>query len=98
MPSEVVAKVVQPTGAGSAPATSTNEAAPGGGIYSAIISRNLPIIAGKEKTFEELQRKCLERKVLFEDRDFPANEGSLFYSQTFPVKFEWKRPPVSSSL
>ncbi|XP_075699902.1 calpain-3 isoform X3 [Rhinoderma darwinii] len=93
MLSEVVAKVVQPTGSGSAPNSTTNEAAPGGGIYSAIISRNLPIIGGKEKTFEELQRKCLERKLLFEDRDFPANDTSLFYSQTYPVKFEWKRPP-----
>ncbi|KAM3918036.1 calpain-3 isoform 2-T2 [Leptodactylus fuscus] len=97
MPSEVVAKVVQQTGSGSATTSSTNEAAPGGvgggGIYSAILSRNLPIIAGKSKTFEQLRDKCLERKVLFEDREFPANDSSLFYSQTFPVKFEWKRPP-----
>ncbi|XP_044127154.1 calpain-3 isoform X1 [Bufo gargarizans] len=94
MPSEVVAKVVQPTGSGTAPTSSTNEATPGGGgIYSAILSRNLPIIGGKEKNFEQLRTKYLEKKVLFEDRDFPANETSLFYSQTFPVKFEWKRPP-----
>ncbi|XP_040267557.1 calpain-3 isoform X2 [Bufo bufo] len=94
MPSEVVAKVVQPTGSGTAPTSSTNEATPGGGgIYSAILSRNLPIIGGNEKNFEQLRTKYLEKKVLFEDRDFPANETSLFYSQTFPVKFEWKRPP-----
>ncbi|XP_073495027.1 calpain-3 isoform X4 [Phyllobates terribilis] len=97
MPSEVVAKVVQPSESGSAATSNTNEAAPGGvgggGIYSAILSRNLPIIAGKEKNFEQLRGKYLEKKVLFEDRDFPPNDTSLFYSQTYPVKFEWKRPP-----
>ncbi|XP_073410280.1 calpain-3 isoform X3 [Dendrobates tinctorius] len=97
MPSEVVAKVVQPSGSGSAVTSSTNEAAPGGvgggGIYSAILSRNLPIIAGNQKNFEQLRDKYLEKKVLFEDRDFPPNDTSLFYSQTFPIKFEWKRPP-----
>ncbi|KAM4013708.1 calpain-3 isoform 4-T4 [Anomaloglossus baeobatrachus] len=98
MPSEVVAKVVQPSESGSAVTTSsTNDAAPGGvgggGIYSAILSRNLPIIAGKEKNFEQLRDKYLEKKILFEDRDFPPNDSSLFYSQTYPVKFEWKRPP-----
>ncbi|XP_066464557.1 calpain-3 isoform X2 [Eleutherodactylus coqui] len=97
MPSEVVVKVVQPSGSGSAPASSTNEAAPGGvgggGIYSAIISRNLPIIGGKGKNFEELRKKYLDKKVLFEDRDFPPNDTSLFYNQRYPIKFEWKRPP-----
>ncbi|XP_069806781.1 calpain-3 isoform X2 [Dendropsophus ebraccatus] len=95
MPSEVAATVVQPTESGSAPASSTNEATPGGGggIYSAIISRNLPIIAGKSKNFEQLRDKYLQKKVLFEDWDFPANDSSLFYSQKLPVKFEWKRPP-----
>ncbi|XP_018424998.1 PREDICTED: calpain-3 isoform X2 [Nanorana parkeri] len=94
MPSEVLAKVAQPTESGSAPTSAANDAGPSGtGIYSAIISRNLPIIGGREKTFEELRKKCLERKVLFEDREFLANDSSLFYSQNFPVKFEWKRPP-----
>nr|DBA14277.1 TPA: hypothetical protein GDO54_005271 [Pyxicephalus adspersus] len=95
MPSEVVAKVVHPTGSGSAPTNAAHDAGPGSGtgIYSAIISRNLPIIGGREKTFEELRKKCLERKVLFQDREFPADDSSMFYSQNFPVKFEWKRPP-----
>ncbi|XP_077118658.1 calpain-3 isoform X2 [Ranitomeya variabilis] len=97
MPSEVVAKVVQPSGSGSAITSSTNEATPGGvgggGIYSAILSRNLPIIAGNEKNFEQLRDKYLAKKVLFEDRDFPPNDTSLFYSQAYPIKFEWKRPP-----
>ena len=66
------------------------------GIYSAIISRNFPIIGVKEKTFEQLHKKCLEKKVLFVDPEFPPDETSLFYSQKFPIQFVWKRPPVSS--
>lgn len=63
------------------------------GIYSAIISRNFPIIGVKEKTFEQLRRKCLEKKVLYLDPEFPPDETSLFYSQKFPIQFVWKRPP-----
>uniref|UniRef100_A0A8C2RK66 Calpain-3 n=1 Tax=Capra hircus TaxID=9925 RepID=A0A8C2RK66_CAPHI len=63
------------------------------GIYSAIISRNFPIIGVKEKTFEQLHRKCLEKNVLFVDPEFPPDETSLFYSQKFPIQFIWKRPP-----
>lgn len=68
------------------------------GIYSAIISRNFPIIGVKEKTFEQLHKKCLEKKVLYLDPEFPPDETSLFYSQKFPIQFIWKRPPVSSLL
>lgn len=67
------------------------------GIYSAIISRNFPIIGVKEKTFEQLRKKCLEKKVLYLDPEFPPDETSLFYSQKFPIQFIWKRPPVSRS-
>ncbi|XP_059560317.1 calpain-3 isoform X2 [Myotis daubentonii] len=63
------------------------------GIYSAIISRNFPIIGVKEKTFEQLHKKCLEKKVLYVDPEFPPDETSLFYSQKFPIQFVWKRPP-----
>ncbi|XP_020025808.1 calpain-3 isoform X3 [Castor canadensis] len=63
------------------------------GIYSAIISRNFPIIGVKEKTFEQLHKKCLEKKVLYLDPEFPPDETSLFYSQKFPIQFIWKRPP-----
>ncbi|XP_059954298.1 calpain-3 isoform X5 [Mesoplodon densirostris] len=63
------------------------------GIYSAIISRNFPIIGVKEKTFEHLHKKCLEKKVLYVDPEFPPDETSLFYSQKFPIQFIWKRPP-----
>uniref|UniRef100_A0A8C0UE85 Calpain-3 n=1 Tax=Cyanistes caeruleus TaxID=156563 RepID=A0A8C0UE85_CYACU len=96
MPTAINAAVAQQTAAGSVPSATigTTEGAGGGtgGIYSAIISRNQPIISIKEKTYEELHRKCLEKNVLYEDPDFPPNESSLFYSQKSPVKFEWKRP------
>nr|XP_009931395.1 PREDICTED: calpain-3 isoform X2 [Opisthocomus hoazin] len=97
MPSAINAAVAQQTAAGSGPSatiSTTTEGAGGGtgGIYSAIISRNQPIIRVKEKTYEELHKKCLEKNILYEDPDFPPNESSLFYSQKIPIKFEWKRP------
>ncbi|XP_009817889.1 calpain-3 isoform X3 [Gavia stellata] len=97
MPSAINAAVAQQTAAGSVPSatiSTTTEGAGGGtgGIYSAIISRNQPIIKVKEKTYEELHKKCLEKNILYEDPDFPPNESSLFYSQKIPIKFEWKRP------
>uniref|UniRef100_A0A8C8B022 Calpain-3 n=1 Tax=Otus sunia TaxID=257818 RepID=A0A8C8B022_9STRI len=97
MPSAINAAVAQQTAAGSVPnatISATTEGAGGGtgGIYSAIISRNQPIIRVKEKTYEELHKKCLEKNILYEDPDFPPNESSLFYSQKIPIKFEWKRP------
>uniref|UniRef100_A0AAR2KDH6 Calpain catalytic domain-containing protein n=1 Tax=Pygocentrus nattereri TaxID=42514 RepID=A0AAR2KDH6_PYGNA len=44
------------------------------------------------KTYEQLRQECLQRKKLFEDPDFPACDSSLFFSQSVPVNFEWKRP------
>ncbi|XP_051833116.1 calpain-3 isoform X4 [Antechinus flavipes] len=103
MPTVIKASVAQPTRAGPlspglvpAPVHNPTTDAGGvnsGGIYSAIISRNFPIIGVKEKTFEQLHKKCLEKKVLYVDPDFPPNETSLFYSQKFPIQFVWKRPP-----
>uniref|UniRef100_A0A669PNS2 Calpain-3 n=1 Tax=Phasianus colchicus TaxID=9054 RepID=A0A669PNS2_PHACC len=96
MPSAINAAVAQQTAAGSVPSTTstTTEGTGGGtgGIYSAIISRNQPIIKVKEKSYEELHKQCLEKNILYEDPDFPPNETSLFYSQKVPIKFEWKRP------
>ncbi|XP_036041453.1 calpain-3 isoform X6 [Onychomys torridus] len=103
MPTVISATVAPRTGAeprspgpGPHPAQGkTTEAGSGhpAGIYSAIISRNFPIIGVKEKTFEQLHRKCLEKKVLYLDPEFPPDETSLFYSQKFPIQFVWKRPP-----
>lgn len=47
---------------------------------------------GNGKTYEQLKQECLQKKVLFEDPDFPACDASLFYSQSVPINFEWKRP------
>ncbi|KAL4648407.1 calpain-9 [Arapaima gigas] len=44
------------------------------------------------KTFEQLRQECLRRKQLFEDPDFPACDSSLFFSESVPINFEWKRP------
>ncbi|XP_036592925.1 calpain-3 isoform X1 [Trichosurus vulpecula] len=103
MPTVIKASVAQPTRAGplspglvSPPVHAPTTDAGGvnsGGIYSAIISRNFPIIGVKEKTFDQLHKKCLEKKVLYLDPDFPPDETSLFYSQKFPIQFVWKRPP-----
>lgn len=71
----------------------------GNSIYSAILSRNEAVKDAKRlKTFLELRDKYVKKKVLFEDPLFPANDSSLFYSQTPPMKFEWKRPSVSARL
>uniref|UniRef100_A0A8D0C250 Uncharacterized protein n=1 Tax=Salvator merianae TaxID=96440 RepID=A0A8D0C250_SALMN len=61
MPSTITANVVRDSEAGSVlcqHAGMTSETGGGtGGIYSAILSRNQPIIAVKEKTFHELHKK-----------------------------------------
>ncbi|XP_054474917.1 calpain-3b isoform X1 [Anoplopoma fimbria] len=62
-------------------------------IYSAILSRNEAVKDAKRlKTFLELRDKYTEKKVVFEDPLFPANDSSLFYSHKPSMKFEWKRP------
>ncbi|XP_068961947.1 calpain-3 isoform X3 [Petaurus breviceps papuanus] len=103
MPAVIKASVAQPTRAGplspglvpppAHASTTDTGGVNSGGIYSAIISRNFPIIGVKEKSFEQLHKKCLEKKALYVDPDFPPDETSLFYSQKFPIQFVWKRPP-----
>uniref|UniRef100_A0A667Z4D4 Calpain 9 n=1 Tax=Myripristis murdjan TaxID=586833 RepID=A0A667Z4D4_9TELE len=44
------------------------------------------------KSFEQLRQECLQKNALFEDPDFPATDSSLFFSQSVPLQFEWKRP------
>ncbi|XP_004861706.1 calpain-3 isoform X11 [Heterocephalus glaber] len=102
MPTVISASVAPRTGAeprspGPVPHPAQGKATEAGGghpgsIYSAIISRNFPIIGVKEKTFEQLHKECLEKKVLYLDPEFPPDETSLFYSQKFPIQFIWKRP------
>ncbi|XP_054711307.1 calpain-C-like [Uloborus diversus] len=42
--------------------------------------------------YNRLKAGCLKKKELFEDSDFPATQSSLFYHQTPPFQFVWKRP------
>nr|XP_015217905.1 PREDICTED: calpain-9 [Lepisosteus oculatus] len=44
------------------------------------------------RSFEELRRECLQKKRLFEDPDFPARDSSIYYSESVPINFSWKRP------
>lgn len=42
--------------------------------------------------YEKIKRSCLKRGELWEDPDFPATQASVFYHQTPPFQFTWKRP------
>ncbi|XP_074079141.1 calpain-9 [Macrotis lagotis] len=44
------------------------------------------------QTYEQLKQECLQKGILFEDGDFPANNTSLFFSERPPIPFVWKRP------
>ena len=44
--------------------------------------------------YKEIKKQCLERGALWEDPYFPADQSSVFPSQTHQVQFEWKRPGV----
>lgn len=50
------------------------------------------------KSFEQLRQESLQKGILFEDTDFPANSSSLFYSERPPIPFVWKRPWVSAAV
>ena len=45
-------------------------------------------------TFTEIRDECVEKQKQWEDPDFPPVQSSVFYHQTPPFTFEWKRPPV----
>ncbi|KAJ8665172.1 hypothetical protein QAD02_006834, partial [Eretmocerus hayati] len=42
--------------------------------------------------YERIKRSCLKRGELWEDPEFPATQSSVFYHQTPPFQFQWKRP------
>lgn len=48
--------------------------------------------------YENIVRQCLKNGELWEDPDFSAVQGSVFYYQSTPFAFEWKRPPVRQLL
>lgn len=49
------------------------------------------------QSLEELRQTCLQKGVLLEDADFPANSSSLFYSERPQLPFVWKRRGVSAA-
>lgn len=59
------------------------------------VPRDARTIHSSGQTFEQLRQGCLQSGTLFEDPDFPATNGSLFYSERPQVPFVWKRPGVS---
>ncbi|OXA62953.1 Calpain-C [Folsomia candida] len=42
--------------------------------------------------YERIKCICVKRGDLWEDPDFPAVQNSVFYHQTPPFQFVWKRP------
>jgi len=48
--------------------------------------------------YERIKRSCLKRGELWEDPEFPATQASVFYHQTPPFQFQWKRPKVFFSF
>lgn len=42
--------------------------------------------------FEQLRQECLKAASLYEDADFPCIQQSVFYDESPPVNFIWKRP------
>ncbi|KAI1724393.1 calpain family cysteine protease domain-containing protein [Ditylenchus destructor] len=51
-----------------------------------------PIRKGEPINFYEERDKCLQEKRLFEDKEFPAADSSLFFSRRPPKRVEWLRP------
>ncbi|KAJ8920010.1 hypothetical protein NQ315_006541 [Exocentrus adspersus] len=47
---------------------------------------------GQSQDFYSLRDECLRNGTLFEDREFPATDSSLFFSQRPDRYYEWKRP------
>jgi len=48
--------------------------------------------------YERIRRSCLKRGELWEDPEFPATQASVFYHQTPPFQFVWKRPKVREKI
>lgn len=41
--------------------------------------------------YERIKSECKRKNVLWEDPDFQAVQSSVFYYQTPPFTFQWKR-------
>nr|XP_014348911.1 PREDICTED: calpain-5 [Latimeria chalumnae] len=48
--------------------------------------------AYENQQYSTLKKDCIQRRVLFEDPLFPANDDSLFYKSTELRGVQWKRP------
>ena len=48
--------------------------------------------------YEAIVHHCIKTGELWEDPEFPAIQSSVFYHQTPPSNFQWKRPHVSNFL
>lgn len=46
--------------------------------------------------FDRIKCLCVKRGDLWEDPEFPAVQNSVFYHQTPPFQFVWKRPKVKN--
>lgn len=48
--------------------------------------------------YERIRAECKKKNILWEDPDFQAVQTSVFYYQTPPFTFQWKRiPEITSS-
>ena len=45
---------------------------------------------------DEIRKKYKETGELFVDKDFPANDSSLYFEEEPPKEFKWLRPKVAS--
>uniref|UniRef100_A0A3P9J8B2 Calpain 6 n=1 Tax=Oryzias latipes TaxID=8090 RepID=A0A3P9J8B2_ORYLA len=55
------------------------------------------VVPFKNQRYADLKRECIQRKILFRDPEFPADDSSLFYKEPPPGVVEWKRPGKISS-
>lgn len=60
-----------------------------------LVPKDARITHSSGQSFEQLRQECVQKGVLFEDADFPANSSSLFYRERPQIPFVWKRPGVS---
>ena len=44
--------------------------------------------------YEKIVKQLATKSQLWEDPEFPAVQSSVFYHQTPPFEFAWKRPKV----
>uniref|UniRef100_A0A8C0QE20 Calpain-9 n=1 Tax=Canis lupus familiaris TaxID=9615 RepID=A0A8C0QE20_CANLF len=56
------------------------------------VPKDARITHSSGQSFEQLRQECVQKGILFEDPDFPANSSSLFYSERPQIPFVWKRP------